>query len=464
LEEELCLLIRRPLFSQYEATILPSQQQFFGLTGPQGFGKSTFLHYFATKYCFDSAYLVAYLPACPTDVKALKGSLARAFYQGCRIAGLTGYKELTRLDSLFDMLEKCIAFATTKNKTLLLVIDQINTRPREFFDSTINAICNLSGTRIKVIMSSSISHRFSSVFSTRIQSLDRYSQKITSTEAALLASHSPEKGITTADLAELPFQVAAEKLNGKYVSMVDLAKYLAEELLTNAGDASKQQAYFYLQMAADSTKKVNERDCNFGSTLDGDHFYVDKDSEGSFFIAEHREGFAAEVIAIMRSRQGDYEQYLLQLLDNPNFMTLDAGARGRIVEDCFAIIFRGHTKIRLPFVKIPGRGKPSPQAVCLEAAKKLVFDVQGGNEAVLESVNWLPDTETLVFIPLNRTYKGIDFIIARKTDSVLYIYFVQCTIQFPQDHPICESELYEQWQTLLQSSSLAAKCCSYLGS
>ena len=128
----------------------------------------------------NSAYLVAYLPACPTDVKALKGSLARAFYQGCRIAGLTGYKELTRLDSLFDMLEKCIAFATTKNKTLLLVIDQINTRPRDFFDSTINAICNLSGTRIKVIMSSSTSHRFSSVFSTRIQSLDRWSAAVIS--------------------------------------------------------------------------------------------------------------------------------------------------------------------------------------------------------------------------------------------------------------------------------------------
>ena len=164
----------------------------------------------------------------------------------------------------------------------------------------------------------------------------------------------------------------------------------------------------------------------------------------------------------MRSRQGDYEQYLLQLLDNPNFMTLDSGARGRIVEDCFAIILRGQHKVRLPFIKIPGGGKTSPSTVSLEAAKKLVFDVQGGNEAVLESVNWLPDTETLVFIPLNRTYKGIDFIIARKTDSVLYIYFVQCTIQFPQDHPICESELYEQWQTLLQSSSLAAKCCSYL--
>lgn len=143
-----------------------------------------------------------------------------------------------------------------------------------------------------------------------------------------------------ADLVGLPFQVATEKLNGTHVSLVELATDLAEVLLTNAGDSSRQQAYFYLLMAADSTRKVHERDCNFGSTLDRHYFFVDQDSKGLFFMAEYRKGFAAEVIAIMRSRQGDYEQYLLQLLDNANFMTLDAGARGRFVEDCFMTIAR----------------------------------------------------------------------------------------------------------------------------
>ena len=119
LEEELCLLIRQPLFSQYEATIIPSQRQFFGITGPQGFGKSTFLHFLATKYCFDSDYLVVYLPACPTQTEPLKISLARAFYQGCQIAELSGYKELTRNVSLYHMLLECIAFAELNNKTLL---------------------------------------------------------------------------------------------------------------------------------------------------------------------------------------------------------------------------------------------------------------------------------------------------------------------------------------------------------
>ena len=462
LEEELCLLIRQPFFAAYEAAVVQSQQQFFGITGPQGFGKSPFLHYFATKYCAEGTHLVVYLPSCPTTTEALKDHLAQAFYQGCQIAELNGYKELTLSNSLSEMLVVCIEFAVLKNKRLLLLIDQMKTEPQALFDSTIDAIGNLSGDPITAIMASSISHRFSSIFGNRVQSLPRYSQKITVEEAALLAEHAHKEDVAAADLVGLPFQVAAEKLNGTQVSLNELARDLAELLLTSAGDGSRQQAYFYLLMAADSTRKDSERGCNFGSTLDGDYFYVDQDSSGRFFIAEYREGFAAEVLAIMRSRPGDYEQYLLALLDNPNFITLDAGAKGRIVEDCFTIILRGQANIRLPFMKIPGGGNTVPQAVVLDAGKKSVFDVPGGDEAVLESVNWLSNIELLVFIPRNRSYKGIDFIIARKTDNTLYIYFVHCTIQLPQNHPICETQLYEQWQNLLVSKSTATNWHSYL--
>jgi hypothetical protein len=170
LEEEDFLLIRQPFFSQYERAVLSSQQQFFGLTGPQGFGKSTFLHYFATKYCCGGDYIVAYVPVCPTDTKPLKKTLAEAFYRGCQIAGHTGYKELTCLDSLYDMVRKCARFAASEQKTLLLLIDQMKVDPQDFFSSTIDAICNMTGQRIKVKKSSSISNRFSSVFGNRIQS------------------------------------------------------------------------------------------------------------------------------------------------------------------------------------------------------------------------------------------------------------------------------------------------------
>jgi hypothetical protein len=54
-------------------------------------------------------------------------------------------------------------------------------------------------------------------------------------------------------------------------------------------------------------------------------------------------------------------------------MTLDAGARGRIVEDCFAIILRGLDVVRLPFVKIPGSETTHPNYVRLEPGDSLAF-------------------------------------------------------------------------------------------
>jgi hypothetical protein len=170
LEEEDFLLIRQPFFLQYERAVLSSQKQFFGLTGPQGFGKSTFLHYFATKYCYGHDYIVVYLPVCPTDTDQLKETLAEAFYRGCQIAELSGYKELTSLDTLLKILNKCAKFAASKQKTLLLLIDQMRLDPQDFFRSTTDAICNMTGQRIKVIISSSTSNRIASVFGNRIQS------------------------------------------------------------------------------------------------------------------------------------------------------------------------------------------------------------------------------------------------------------------------------------------------------
>ncbi|CAB9507723.1 expressed unknown protein [Seminavis robusta] len=86
----------------------------------------------------------------------------------------------------------------------------------------------------------------------------------------------------------------------------------------------------------------------------------------------------------MRSRHESYEQYLLTVLGNPNFITLDRGAQ--------------------------------------------------------ES-------------RANRQYKGIDFIVARKTESSLSIYYVRCTVRLPQHHDIVESELYGGWEQLLVNAA-----------
>lgn len=190
-----------------------------------------------------------------------------------------------------------------------------------------------------------------------------------------------------------------------------------------------------------------------GLSLDADRFYVKGvPGVGPFSIEEHRPGLAAAIIAQMKSRQGDYERYLLGLLDNANFMLLDAGVRGRILEDCFTVIFRAGG-VQLPFLKIPQGSKANPPKLSINAATMRVIEVPGGDEGVPESVSWDPNIDTLVFIPLNRQYKGINFFIVRKTIKMIYVYFIQCTIQRPQFHNICESELYGQWVALLESST-----------
>ena len=82
-----------------------------------------------------------------------------------------------------------------------------------------------------------------------------------------------------------------------------------------------------------------------------------------------------------------------------------------------------------------------------------VVEVPRSDEEVPETVQWGTAVTAVVFVPLERRYKGVDFIVARKTDTSVYVYFIQCTIQHPQEQGICESNLYERWCSLLKTST-----------
>ena len=104
----------------------------------------------------------------------------------------------------------------------------METLPRQFFDETKNALANLSGESIRVVLSSLGSYQYFSVFGKRYQTLDRYDYMVTAEEAALLAgallAKQPTVQISAEDLDGLPFQVAAEKIFGKEVQLPKLAK------------------------------------------------------------------------------------------------------------------------------------------------------------------------------------------------------------------------------------------------
>jgi len=218
-------------------------------------------------------------------------------------------------------------------------------------------------------------------------------------------------------------------------------------------------AFFCLQMVLASTKKGAHTELQaMAAQLDEDQFYVEQDESHSFYIAEHRKGFADTILTIMQSNQGDYSAYLLSVLSNANFNELDPGAKGRIVEDCFFSILRSRTGVEFPLKKIDG-GNTDPASVELQSEHTTVVDVPGGNEKVLPrtEIKWPADEHVFVFIPLHKQYKGIDFIIARKEKKNLYIYYVQCTVQRPQNHPICESDLYKNWEEELGASAGVVK-------
>lgn len=463
LEQTKCFVIRQPLFSEYEHSIF-HDGQIFALTGPQGFGKSAFLQYLASKYCREDGYLVVYVPVCPSTMNDLKRVLAAAFYRGCRIAELGGYKELTLIDDLGDMLHKCVDFATSKGRVLLLVIDQMKYKEQELFAAATKAIHsvanvqNLNDVKIRVILSSSTSFAWTCVFPIEYYPLKRYKWKVTLPEAELLAG--VEGVAASADLYGEPFQVAVEKMHGRTPS-TEKAFAIARRIISSPEDAGQMNAFICLQMVVASTKKdvITELQA-MAAQLDEDQFYVEQDESNLFYIEETRKGFADTILTIMQSNQGNYATYLLSVLSNTNFSQIDPGTKGRIVEDCFFSILRSETEVQFPLKKIDG-GKTSPASVVLHREHTTVLDVPGGDEEVLQrtAITWPAHDHVFVFIPLHKQYKGIDFIIARKTKKTLYIYYVQCTVQRPQKHPICESNLYQNWEQELRASAGVNTVC-----
>lgn len=466
LEVERFMLVRQ-MFSDYEDIILQSQaQQFFGLTGPQGFGKSAFLHYFVTKYRrLNNDYLVVYIPVCPNSGTALERELVQAFYFACRIAQLSGYpqQKLVGDGNLYSRFVQMIEFARTKDRTILLVIDQMKNKPTEFFEQTLTNITDVHESW-RVVVSSSMSHRFSGIFPSEVEPLPRYSQKLTEQEAISVAAAS---NVDAANLTGLPFQVVAEILTGRAEPLADMARDFGRMLFrTRAQDDgdSNQRALFYLNMAADGTQKAAEEDCDFDDMLNPDDFYVEKDLEtGRFFIEEHRPGYAAAVLRFLRSRTGDYRNYLLLVMGNVNFSEMDAGAQGRIVEDCFFVVLKLKPDISFKFSPLPPNGTNTKmQKLELKKATTFFYSVNGGDEAAPATFVWVEGQEFAVFFPQCRSYKGIDFIIAKRTAKEVVLYFIQCTIQKPQAHPICESTLYQNWHNLLSKNSPGRHCRSCL--
>ena len=156
----------RPVFRHYEEqTTRQKTQGLYALTGPQGSGKSVFLHCLALKCAFSEPNLVVWVASCPPTVSGFKTQLADAFYRGCQARGLDGIPYLKLSDSIIDSLHAIENFATEKGALLFVIIDQLH-RKLDYFEELTGSLISVLATGVghRVIVSSSTSGTTEQVF------------------------------------------------------------------------------------------------------------------------------------------------------------------------------------------------------------------------------------------------------------------------------------------------------------
>ena len=191
--ESVGFLMFRPFFRRYEEKIFDPTNEagkkgIFGINGPQGFGKSVFLHCLALKRAF-SDNLVVWVASCPHNLKIFKLSLATAFYRGCEAHGLNKIPYMKYSVEVIDVLRKMKAFAEQNGLPLLVIVDQMH-RNLVYFEDLEKALSDLHGTFGAqghcVLMSSSTSGTAKPVFGEACVSLEVYDYFLSEDELVLL--------------------------------------------------------------------------------------------------------------------------------------------------------------------------------------------------------------------------------------------------------------------------------------
>lgn len=317
--ETLHFWIFRPVFQKYEATILEEKTQgLYALTGPQGFGKSVFLHCLALKRAF-SDNLVVWVAACPLTVFGMKRSLATAFYRGCQALGLDKIPYLKFSHSFEQSLQIIRGFAKEKGVQLLIIIDQLH-RKLMYAEGFIGALSGLSssdGEGHRVIVSSSTSGTTDSVFPDFYIPLQVFDHFLSGSELEILRAHyqaSPNLGLVqgtrlsflhaTRILSQSEEIMTLENIAWNFVTKLE-KQFRVESV---AVSRKRKAEYMYvLHMAATNEKSPLVLFFD-ASLVDGDYFFV-KCIDDSYSIFEFMQGFS-EVVLTRLKLAAFYEEYL----------------------------------------------------------------------------------------------------------------------------------------------------------
>lgn len=465
IEQEHYLMVRQPIFMQYERALFEEDNRnFLGMTGPQGFGKSVFLHYLATKRAFGTSHLVVWVPFCPPSEETFKLVLANAFYTGCEAAELTGIPYLKFSQTMNTLLLKMKQFAEKEHKSLLVIVDQVHKNLSYYGILKIEiqsfAQANVGRGHVYVV-SSSTSGDVSPLFGNVCKYLEPYDHLVTTDELKLLKS---QHGAMNQDLLAkepMSFLQTIGLLRGESTSLDELATYFVNELLAKLRAASPPdqvdimtEYMFVLNSIAAKDAFPSSPAVSFRADLvDGDKFYVKKVAENETMIRAFMTGYGELVLAKLREKDRiQYDKFLAAIVGSDSFTRLAGGAKGILMEDCFFAMLEDETHpVTFSWTNMDGT-RPTLYTLKIESREVLKF------ADIPQSIAWDHAQNCFVGLPPHG-YIGIDFIVARvrefgkKKTLVLEVYFIQCTVSPPQKHPVKKSPKHKKWVDLFAAAT-----------
>jgi hypothetical protein len=471
IEQKDFVLIRQPLFQEYEHNIFNDQaQNFLGLTGPQGFGKSVFLHYLATKRAFDGAHIVVFVPVVFTALISFKEALGRAFYRGCAAQKLANIPFVKKSDTVLASLSRMRKFAFDRQKTLVIIVDQLKLS-LEYFAETVNSMQSFAADAAAdghvVILSSSTSGRAGNVFGDHCNYLTPFSNPLLQSEVDLIVATFEEAPSNSAFAREsrTSFLQTMAILSGNENSVGGLADRFVNSLFSRlrvvdpalASDIRAEHMRVLTTVVANDEYDTSLA-CSFDPELvDGDKFFAWETPASKFTMRESMHGFASMVLALIKQREDiKYDQFLLSIVGTPSFQRLARGAQGIILEDCFGVIMQDeHKSVKFLLTRLSGKIGAGIRTVTVDKDKKFVFHCDSAPPAAITGWDFKNNVRFVGFPGRGNT--GNDFLLAwvvtTKKGRTLHVVFLRCTIQKPEQHNIALSSHYGQWVTLLQEAA-----------
>jgi hypothetical protein len=301
----------RPFFKTYDDTIFEHtadvERGLWGLTGPQGFGKSVFLHCLALKRAFgDGNTLVVWVPACPRTMCDVNLSLADGFYRGCRARELDNIPYIMTSNTVRVSLHKMKAFAEKNGKTLLIIIDQMH-RKLECFDSLKEClqdyVLTFRARGHRVLLSASTSGTATPIFGEECRDLPPLDNFLSAPEIELVKGKHPNSdNLDLLANSEWSFLNATIILLGTATSLDIMASDFYESLVRqfesdNVAMAISRKVEYARVLHMIIAKEVSQTELWFDPALvDGDKFFVKKQDDKTYVIREFMQGFAQRVL------------------------------------------------------------------------------------------------------------------------------------------------------------------------